>query len=186
MEEEGTGIVIDVKYAKNGNFEQGCREAMEQIEKMGYGASLLEDGMERVLKYGILDEPTAAPDPKGEAKVYEMFYRLHFRMQAQKEANMVPAIPPLHGYNLYAPAKDIPIHAEYIFAVRKAFPFLFRRSEYILCIQFHMPCLGNIEHYTSECAVHINLSRAKTQKRLRKVYLCSTKCIFYINLTDDS
>ncbi len=94
MEEEGTGIVIDVKYAKNGNFEQGCREAMEQIEKMGYGASLLEDGMERVLKYGILDEPTAAPDPKGEAKVYEMFYRLHFRMQAQKEANMVPAIPP--------------------------------------------------------------------------------------------
>nr|WP_300808000.1 AAA family ATPase [uncultured Acetatifactor sp.] len=53
LEEDGLGIVIEVKYAENGNFEKGCREAMAQIDDMGYVASLLEDGMERVLKYGI-------------------------------------------------------------------------------------------------------------------------------------
>ncbi len=53
LEEEGVGIVIEVKYAKDGDFEAGCREAMEQIERMGYCDALLEDGMERVLKYGI-------------------------------------------------------------------------------------------------------------------------------------
>ena len=52
-EEEETGIVIEVKYAKDGNLEKGCRDALEQIERMGYGESLLEEGMERVLKYGI-------------------------------------------------------------------------------------------------------------------------------------
>ena len=35
-EEETVGIVIEVKYAENGNFEKGCREALEQIEKMEY------------------------------------------------------------------------------------------------------------------------------------------------------
>ena len=53
LEEEGIGIVIEVKYAENGNLEKGCREALEQIERMGYGDSLLENGMERILKYGI-------------------------------------------------------------------------------------------------------------------------------------
>lgn len=53
LEEDGLGIVIEVKYAEDGDFEKGCREAMAQIERMGYGDSLLEDGMERVLKYGI-------------------------------------------------------------------------------------------------------------------------------------
>jgi len=53
LEEDGVGIVIEVKYAENGNFEKTCREAMEQIDRMGYGDSLLEDGMDRVLKYGI-------------------------------------------------------------------------------------------------------------------------------------
>ena len=53
LEEDGLGIVIEVKYAENGNFEKGCREAMAQIDDMGYVSSLLEDGMERVLKYGI-------------------------------------------------------------------------------------------------------------------------------------
>ena len=53
LEEEGIGIVVEVKYAPDGDLEQGCREAMEQIERMGYGDSLLEDGMERVLRYGI-------------------------------------------------------------------------------------------------------------------------------------
>ncbi len=49
LEEESVGIVIEVKYAPDGDFEQGCREAMEQIERMGYGDSLLEDGMKQIL-----------------------------------------------------------------------------------------------------------------------------------------
>ena len=53
LEDEGVGIVIEVKYAKNGNLEAGCREALEQIERMKYCDTLLEDGMEQVLKYGI-------------------------------------------------------------------------------------------------------------------------------------
>ena len=53
LEEDGLGIVIEVKYAEDGDFGKGCREAMAQIERMGYVESLLEDGMERVLKYGI-------------------------------------------------------------------------------------------------------------------------------------
>ena len=53
LEDECTGIIIEVKYAKNGNFEKGCQDALEQIEKTGYVDTLLEDGMERILKYGI-------------------------------------------------------------------------------------------------------------------------------------
>ncbi len=53
LQDECIGVIIEVKYAENGNFEKGCREAMEQIEKMGYVDTLLEDGMERILKYGI-------------------------------------------------------------------------------------------------------------------------------------
>ena len=43
LEEEGVGIVIEVKYAKN----------LEQIERMGYGEFLLENEMNTILKYGI-------------------------------------------------------------------------------------------------------------------------------------
>jgi len=52
-EEEGIGIVIEVKYSDEGSLETGCREALEQIEKMGYETRLREDGMEMVLRYGI-------------------------------------------------------------------------------------------------------------------------------------
>ncbi len=52
-EEEGIGIVIEVKYPDEGSLETGCREALEQIEKMGYETRLREDGMETVLRYGI-------------------------------------------------------------------------------------------------------------------------------------
>ncbi len=52
-EEETVGIVIEVKYAENGNFEKGCREALEQIEKMEYETRLQQEGMLRIIKYGI-------------------------------------------------------------------------------------------------------------------------------------
>lgn len=53
LEDDGVGIVIEVKYAQDGNLEKGCLEALKQIERMGYAESLVEDGMERILKYGI-------------------------------------------------------------------------------------------------------------------------------------
>lgn len=50
---ERTGIVIEVKYADDGNLERGCDKAMRQIEKKRYDAALVKDGMEQIRKYGI-------------------------------------------------------------------------------------------------------------------------------------
>ena len=51
--EDETGIVIEVKYAENGNLKAGCREALKQIEEKEYEERLAEDGMETIRKYGI-------------------------------------------------------------------------------------------------------------------------------------
>ena len=54
--EEETGIVIEVKYSNEGDessLKVGCREALEQIEEMGYETRLRQDGMESIIKYGI-------------------------------------------------------------------------------------------------------------------------------------
>ncbi len=53
IENEKIGIVIEVKYAHEEDKDAVCREALEQIERMGYAEQLREDGMETVLKYGI-------------------------------------------------------------------------------------------------------------------------------------
>ncbi len=50
---EKTGIVIEVKYAENGDLEAGCREALEQIERKGYVGWPGLAGMGRVIKCGI-------------------------------------------------------------------------------------------------------------------------------------
>lgn len=50
---EKTGIVIEVKYAENGDLDVGCREAMAQIEREGYANQPNLDGMSRVIKCGI-------------------------------------------------------------------------------------------------------------------------------------
>lgn len=50
---EKTGIVIEVKYAENGDLDAGCREAMAQIEREGYTNQPNLDGMNRVIKCGI-------------------------------------------------------------------------------------------------------------------------------------
>lgn len=52
-EERSIGIVIEVKYAEDGNLEKGCAEALEQVGRMKYEAGLRQDGMETVLAYGI-------------------------------------------------------------------------------------------------------------------------------------
>ncbi|MFG6358309.1 MAG: ATP-binding protein [Acetatifactor sp.] len=50
---EKTGIVIEVKYAENGDLDAGCREAMEQIGRKDYADRLGLGGMSRVIKCGI-------------------------------------------------------------------------------------------------------------------------------------
>lgn len=53
IEDAGIGIVIEVKYARDGNLEAGCKEALRQIGQKQYEEILLEAGMEKILKYGI-------------------------------------------------------------------------------------------------------------------------------------
>ena len=47
------GIVIELKYAENGAFEEACKEAVEQINERNYEKSLEGDGMITIYKYGI-------------------------------------------------------------------------------------------------------------------------------------
>ena len=47
------GIVIELKYAEDGAFEEASKEAMEQINERNYEKSLKSDGMTTIYKYGI-------------------------------------------------------------------------------------------------------------------------------------
>lgn len=51
--EVGIGIVIEMKYREDGKLEEGCREALEQIDSLRYKDRLEEDGIETIIKYGI-------------------------------------------------------------------------------------------------------------------------------------
>ena len=48
-----TGIVIELKYAENGDMNAACDEALKQIEKKTYVDKLKQDGMRNFIKYGI-------------------------------------------------------------------------------------------------------------------------------------
>lgn len=48
-----TGMVIEIKYAEDGNLTAACEKALPQIESKNYAEKLREDGMEKILKYGI-------------------------------------------------------------------------------------------------------------------------------------
>lgn len=47
------GIVIEIKYAGDGNMTSACEKAMQQIENKNYIATLQQDGMKHFIKYGI-------------------------------------------------------------------------------------------------------------------------------------
>ena len=47
------GIIIEVKYAHDGNLDTACKEALKQIEYTKYEDDLEDDGVEHILKYGI-------------------------------------------------------------------------------------------------------------------------------------
>ena len=47
------GIIIEVKYAHDGDLDEACKEALKQIEYTRYEDDLSDDGVENILKYGI-------------------------------------------------------------------------------------------------------------------------------------
>ncbi|OUP86213.1 hypothetical protein B5F07_02675 [Lachnoclostridium sp. An169] len=50
---ERIGIVIELKYAHDGNLEKACKEGLRQIEKKSYAAGLRRRGMKKIIRYGI-------------------------------------------------------------------------------------------------------------------------------------
>lgn len=53
IEDEDIGIVIEVKYAEDGNLEEECQRAMQQIIDTRYVEALEQEGVHMILKYGI-------------------------------------------------------------------------------------------------------------------------------------
>ena len=56
MEEEETGIIVEVKYPDGGDLEEGCLEALEQIEKKHYREALDLDWIGKIVLVGIACE----------------------------------------------------------------------------------------------------------------------------------
>ena len=48
-----SGIVIELKYANDGNLEAACAEALKQIEEKKYAEGLKRRGTKKIMKYGI-------------------------------------------------------------------------------------------------------------------------------------
>ena len=47
------GIIIELKYAEDGNLDAACEKALQQIEEKDYVAKLKQDGMKNFIRYGI-------------------------------------------------------------------------------------------------------------------------------------
>ncbi len=52
-EEADAGIVIEIKYAEEGKLEEECEKALNQIVDKRYTEGLAQDGIHKILKYGI-------------------------------------------------------------------------------------------------------------------------------------
>ena len=50
---ERIGIVIELKYANDGNLDAACEEALKQIESKQYAEGLRRRGMKKIIKYGM-------------------------------------------------------------------------------------------------------------------------------------
>lgn len=53
IEDSNIGIVIEVKYAEDGNLEAECRKALEQMQKKRYEEAFIDTDIHNILKYGI-------------------------------------------------------------------------------------------------------------------------------------
>lgn len=47
------GIVIELKYAEDGAFEESCQEALRQIHERKYESALIKNGLHTIYRYGI-------------------------------------------------------------------------------------------------------------------------------------
>lgn len=47
------GILLELKYAEDGNLDAACKKALEQMEEKKYTETLLDEGVLHILKYGI-------------------------------------------------------------------------------------------------------------------------------------
>lgn len=47
------GIIIEVKYAHDGNLDAACEKVLKQIEYTRYDEELHDEGVEHILKYGV-------------------------------------------------------------------------------------------------------------------------------------
>ena len=52
-EDEDVGIVIEVKYADDGNLQGECEKALQQIIDIRYTEALEQEGIHTIIKYGI-------------------------------------------------------------------------------------------------------------------------------------
>lgn len=52
-ENSETAILIEVKYADDGNLDVACERALKQVEERKYDEELRENGVDKILKYGI-------------------------------------------------------------------------------------------------------------------------------------
>lgn len=50
---ERTGIIIELKYAHDGNLKAACAEALKQIRERKYAEGLKRQGMKDIIRYGI-------------------------------------------------------------------------------------------------------------------------------------
>ena len=54
IDDSDTGIVIEVKYTEEGkSMESDCKAALKQIDEKNYTETLYQEGVKRILKYGI-------------------------------------------------------------------------------------------------------------------------------------
>ncbi|MDE6608485.1 MAG: ATP-binding protein, partial [Lachnospiraceae bacterium] len=53
VESKEIGIVIELKYAEDADFDAGCKKAIQQIKDRHYEETLVKDGMKTIYRYGI-------------------------------------------------------------------------------------------------------------------------------------
>ncbi|MCD8301380.1 MAG: ATP-binding protein [Clostridiales bacterium] len=53
IEDEEKGMVIEVKYAEKGEYDQACKKALEQINRLDYSSELQKWGCRIIYKYAI-------------------------------------------------------------------------------------------------------------------------------------
>lgn len=53
VQEKEIGIIIELKYAENANFDLACQEALMQIQDKNYEEALIDDGIKTIYRFGI-------------------------------------------------------------------------------------------------------------------------------------